>query len=151
MAGNRFDTVVKGLNEFPVENWPPLFVHTLFNLMVMLGSLLIVISFGALFYRWRKKQPLPGWMLRVLVLTGPMSLIGIETGWIFSCSARQPWTIYHIQRTAEAATSSQNLGTLFILFIGLYVMLMCITILVLWHYFKRNPVHAELALKHEGA
>ncbi|WP_127506699.1 cytochrome ubiquinol oxidase subunit I [Paenibacillus humicus] len=150
LAGNRFDTVVKGLNEFPVENWPPLFVHTLFNLMVMLGSLLIVISFGALFYRWRKKRPLPGWMLRVLVLTGPMSLIGIETGWIFSCSARQPWTIYHIQRTAEAATASQNLGTLFILFIGLYVMLMCITILVLWSYFKRNPVHAELTVKHMG-
>ncbi|OXM13344.1 cytochrome ubiquinol oxidase subunit I [Paenibacillus herberti] len=151
LAGNSFDTVVKGLNEFPRENWPPLFVHTLFNLMVILGSLLILMSFGALIYWWRSKKPLPKWMLRTLMLSGPMSLIGIETGWIFSCSARQPWTIYHIQRTSDAATSASNLGTLFVLFIGLYVLLMCVTILVMWSYFKRNPVSRDLAAMNQGA
>ncbi|QJC50729.1 cytochrome ubiquinol oxidase subunit I [Paenibacillus albicereus] len=151
LAGNSFKTVVRGLNEFPRENWPPLFVHTLFNLMVVLGSLLIVMSFGALVYWWRSRKPMPRWMLGALVLSGPMALVGIETGWVFSCSARQPWTIYHIQRTADAATSAGNLGKLFVLFLGLYALLMAVTILVLWFYFKRNPVSRELSGMGRGA
>lgn len=145
LAGNRFDTVVRGLNDFPRENWPPLFVHTLFNLMVLIGTVLIVLSFGALLYRWLRKRDYPRWLLRVLTLTGPMSLIGIETGWIFSCTARQPWTIYHIQRTSEAATSAGNLGALFVLFIGLYTFLLFATAAVMWFYFKRHPIARELA------
>ncbi|AJY77312.1 cytochrome ubiquinol oxidase subunit I [Paenibacillus beijingensis] len=145
LAGNRFDTVVRGLNDFPRENWPPLFVHTLFNLMVLIGTVLIVLSFGALLYRRLRKRDYPRWLLRVLTLTGPMSLIGIETGWIFSCSARQPWTIYHIQRTSEAATTAGNLGALFVLFIGLYTFLLFATSAVMLFYFKRHPVARELA------
>ena len=84
------------------------------------------------------------------MLTGPMSMIGIETGWVFSCSARQPWTIYHIQRTSEAATDAENLGILFVLFLGLYALLMCVTILVMWYYFKRNPITRDLGLQQGG-
>ncbi|MCK9910287.1 cytochrome ubiquinol oxidase subunit I, partial [Microbacteriaceae bacterium K1510] len=40
LAGNRFEEVVVGLNDFPEEYWPPLFLHTLFNGMVGIGSLL---------------------------------------------------------------------------------------------------------------
>lgn len=37
LADNRFDTVVKGLNDFPRDEWPPLFIHTLFNGMVFIS------------------------------------------------------------------------------------------------------------------
>lgn len=144
LAGNRFDTVVKGLNDFPEEEWPPLIVHTLFNLMVGIGSLLILASFGTMLYRLVRKKEYPRWLLQALMLTGPLALIGIETGWIFSCTGRQPWTIYHLQKTAEAATQSQHLGSLFVLFIGLYVFLLVVTALVLRFYFKRHPVTPDM-------
>src|SRR3954468_4447458 len=51
LAGNRFDTVVKGLNDFPEDEWPPLFIHTLFNGMVAIGSLLILISLLGIFWK----------------------------------------------------------------------------------------------------
>jgi len=144
LATNRFDGVVKGLNEFPREHWPPLFIHTLFNLMVAIGTLLILISLGALAYRIIRKRAYPRWLLWVLVATGPMSMIGIETGWIFSCTGRQPWTIYHMQTTTDAATRTQNLGILFVLFIGLYVFLLIVTIVVMHQFFKRRPVLKHL-------
>ncbi|MCM3785188.1 cytochrome ubiquinol oxidase subunit I [Neobacillus mesonae] len=144
LAGNRFDTVVKGLNDFPEAEWPPLFIHTLFNLMVGIGSLLIVVSAGTLAYRIIKKKEYPRWLLGGLMLTGPLALIGIETGWIFSCTGRQPWTIYHIQPTSAASTQAENLATLFILFIALYVFMLVVTSVVLRFYFKRNPVTPEM-------
>jgi cytochrome d ubiquinol oxidase subunit I len=144
LAGNRFDTVVKGLNEFPRENWPPLFIHTLFNLMVGIGSLLIVVAFFAIALRVWWKKPYPRWLLWILLSSGPLSMIGIETGWVFSCTGRQPWTIYHIQRTSEAAIKSNSLLTLFVMFISLYVFLMFVTIFVMRFYFQRNPVAKEL-------
>lgn len=71
-------------------------------------------------------------------------MIGIETGWIFSCTGRQPWTIYHMQSTTDAATRTQNLGILFILFIGLYMFLLIVTIVVMQQFFKRRPVLNQL-------
>ncbi|WP_274650784.1 cytochrome ubiquinol oxidase subunit I [Paenibacillus humicola] len=144
LAGNRFDTVVKGLNDFPEAEWPPLFIHTLFNLMVGIGTLLILASGLTIVLRLAFKKPYPRWLLRSLIFTGPLSMIGIETGWVFSCTGRQPWTIYHIQKTASAATKTQQLGTLFVLFLGLYVFLLIVTSAVMLHYFKRHPVTPDM-------
>ncbi|WP_281887488.1 cytochrome ubiquinol oxidase subunit I [Paenibacillus sp. YYML68] len=145
LATNRFDGVVKGLNEFPRDEWPPLYIHTLFNIMVGIGTLLILMAFAPLAYRLLLKRPYPRWTLLALIATGPLSMIGIETGWIFSCTGRQPWTIYHVQRTTEAATKSENLGMLFVLFLSVYVFLLVVTIAVMRYYFKRHPVAPELA------
>ncbi|MCU6707281.1 cytochrome ubiquinol oxidase subunit I [Paenibacillus sp. J5C_2022] len=145
LATNSFDGVVRGLNDFPMENWPPLQVHTLFNLMVGIGTLLILMAFAPIAYRLLLKRTYPRWTLLALVATGPLAMIGIETGWIFSCTGRQPWTIYHVQRTSEAATQSESLGLLFVLFIGIYVFLLIVTVFAMRFYFKRHPVLPELA------
>lgn len=143
LATNRFDGVVRGLNDFPRDTWPPLYIHTLFNLMVAIGMFLMGLSFLCLVYRFLLKKQLPKWLLLVLTVSGPLSMAGVEAGWIFSCTGRQPWTIYHIQRTAEAAIRSGNLQTLFVLFVSLYAVLCVITVLVLRFYFKRHPVNKE--------
>ncbi len=151
LAGNSFDTVVRGLNDFPVQDWPPLFIHTLFNLMVFIGTLLIVLSFGALFWRFLFKKAYPRWLLGVLVTAFPLSMLGIETGWIFSCTGRQPWIIYHVQRTGEAVLESQSIGFLFFLFLSIYVLLLVATVLVMSIYFKRHPVQKDLESSVRGA
>ncbi|MEM5608934.1 cytochrome ubiquinol oxidase subunit I [Bacillus toyonensis] len=42
----------------------------------------------------KKGAELPKWLLWELAACGPVMMLGIEFGWIFSCSGRQPWTIY---------------------------------------------------------
>lgn len=149
IATGSTDGVIQGLNDFPRDDWPPLFVHTLFNVMVGIGMILLGIA-GLAWLLWfiqRKKQQLfPKWLLAGIVASGPLAIIGVETGWIFSCTGRQPWTIHGIQRTSEAATNSGHLGMLFILFIGLYIILLVITALVMYFYFNRNPVSNDLGI-----
>ncbi|MVP01691.1 cytochrome ubiquinol oxidase subunit I [Paenibacillus lutrae] len=140
LAGNRFDTVVRGLNDFPRENWPPLYIHTLFNLMVFIGVFLLALAFLALLYRIWLKKSYPRWLLTVLVAAGPLSMLGIELGWIFSCTGRQPWTVYHVQKTSEAALQTSGIGTLFLMFISVYVFLLVVTSVVMYVYFKRHPI-----------
>ena len=76
-------------------------------------------------------------------------MLGIEFGWIFSCSGRQPWTIYGMQRTVDASTRADFVGPLFILFIILYIGLGILTVFVLRTFFKKHPLTNDL--HHEGA
>jgi len=145
LAGNSFDTVVKGLHEFPKDEWPPLFVHTLFNAMVGVGSLLILISFFGLFLKKIvKKEKFPKWLMWLYVISGPLAVLGIEFGWIFACTGRQPWTIYHVLSTKDSVTTSTNLGVLFILFAIVYGILALSVLFVLRYYFKKNTVLKDL-------
>ncbi|MCP8967685.1 cytochrome ubiquinol oxidase subunit I [Ectobacillus ponti] len=149
LAAFKPSAVVQGLNDFPIETWPPFYTHTFFNLMVFAGTLMIAISGLGLAYwyfihRKRGKQ-FPKWLLWATVALGPLGFIGIETGWIFSCSGRQPWTIYQFQTTAQAATKADFVGPLFFLFIVLYVFLGALTVIVLRVFFRRHPLTADLA------
>ncbi|MEH7097653.1 cytochrome ubiquinol oxidase subunit I [Neobacillus vireti] len=145
LAGNRFDTVVKGLNDFPEEEWPPLFIHTLFNGMVGIGSLLILISFLGIFWkRIIKKEHFPKWLMWLYVASGPLAVLSIEFGWIFACTGRQPWTIYRVLSTKDSVTTATNLGVLFILFTAVYIILALSVIFVLRYYFKKNKVEDDL-------
>lgn len=147
LAGNSFDEVVVGLNDFKKEDWPPLFVHTLFNGMVIIGTALIGLAFAGLVWRKMvKKDEFPRWFMWLLVASGPMAMLSIEMGWIFACSGRQPWVIYHVMRTADATTTSGNLGTLFLLFGGAYLFFGIVTALVLYYYFKKHPLIQDLGV-----
>ncbi|WP_445489325.1 cytochrome ubiquinol oxidase subunit I [Niallia sp. 03133] len=145
LAGNSFDTVVTGLNDFPEEFWPPLYVHTLFNAMVGIGSFLIFLAFASLAWRYLlKKERFPKIFMWIFVASGPLALISIECGWIFACTGRQPWTIYRVLSTADSVTSSENLALLFILFIIVYVILAISVSFVLIYYFRKNTVLNDL-------
>ncbi|MED4223890.1 cytochrome ubiquinol oxidase subunit I [Neobacillus cucumis] len=145
LAGNNFNTVVKGLNDYPEQYWPPLFIHTLFNAMVGVGSLLILISFIGLFIKKiLKKEQFPKWLMWLYVASGPLAVLGVEFGWIFACTGRQPWTIYRILSTADSVTTATNLGLLFILFTLVYAILALSVLFVLRYYFKKNTVVDDL-------
>lgn len=145
LADDSFETEVLGLEEFPEDEWPPLFVHTLFNSMVAIGSLLILLSIvGFVWYRVLKKRSFPRWLMWAFISAGPFSMLAIEFGWIFACTGRQPWVIYHVMKTEDAVTTSGNIGLLFVLFLIIYIILMISTVLVLRYYFKKNPVANEI-------
>ncbi|MDO7487297.1 cytochrome ubiquinol oxidase subunit I [Peribacillus sp. NPDC096448] len=145
LSGNSFDTVVTGLNDFPEEYWPPLYVHILFNAMVIIGSGLIALALFALVWnKWLKKETYPKWVLWLFVASGPLSVISIECGWIFACTGRQPWTIYRMLTTEDSVTSYENLGFLFTMFIIVYIILCVSVVFTLLYYFKRHSVMDDI-------
>ncbi|GMA64861.1 cytochrome ubiquinol oxidase subunit I [Alicyclobacillus fastidiosus] len=147
LATDRVDGVVKGLNDFPRDTWPPLFLHLFFDGMVGIGTMLIFLAIFAWLVktiRRREQFPFPKWLLCATVVSGPLAVIAIELGWIYACMGRQPWIIYHVMRTADAVTSSPYVGWMFFLFIMLYLMLAIGSITVLRSYFSRHPLSDDI-------
>lgn len=91
-----------------------------------------------------EKDRFPRWLLILFTTAGPLSLLAIEFGWVFACTGRQPWVIYHMQKTSEVVTASGSIGLLFVLFFIVYIILGAAVVFVLQYYFKRHPVEEDL-------
>jgi cytochrome d ubiquinol oxidase subunit I len=59
-------------------------------------------------------------LLLGLVAAGPAAVIVMEAGWFVTEFGRQPWIVYGIMRTSQAATSAPALGLTFAVFIAVY-------------------------------
>lgn len=136
---------VIGLEEFPEDEIPPLYIHYLFDIMVTIGVWMMFLSF--LYWLGTKRSWSfihTKWFRWLIVLGGPLSIIAIEMGWWLAEVGRQPWVLRGIMRTAEAATSSGQVDLMLILFAGLYVILAIGSVVILSRMFRRNPVEREL-------
>lgn len=132
MAFNDFDAEVKGLREFPREDWPHPIVHLGFLVMVGLGTL--IAGYAALTalicLRTRALPRSRPWLLATIAL-GPTGVIAMEAGWIVTEVGRQPWTIYNVMRTADAATPVPALWLPMLIFTSVYAVLGFVTLKVL--------------------
>ncbi|MTH52153.1 cytochrome ubiquinol oxidase subunit I [Bacillus mangrovi] len=145
LAHGTPDAEVTGLEEFPEENWPPLVVHYMFDTMVGIGMALALISFLYLFFYKKKKwNPYNKPLLMMIAAGGPLAMIAIEAGWFFAEEGRQPWIIRGVMKTAEGATTSQNVDLMLYLFAALYLILIVSAAAVLIRTFKGNPAEKEL-------
>lgn len=124
LAFGDFDAEVKGLNEFPENEIPPVpVVHYAFQTMVGIGSLLALAAL-VFFISLKKKS----WMEKrkywwLFALLGPLGFIAVEAGWIVTEVGRQPWIVYKIMRTAEAVTPMPGLKFSFYLYVLVYLIL----------------------------
>jgi cytochrome bd ubiquinol oxidase subunit I len=96
--------VVKGLKEVAPEDRPPVaIVFWSFRVMVGCGLLMLALSWLGLLLG-RGGRELPRWLLRPLVLAGPLGFVAVIAGWITTECGRQPWVVYGLQRTADAVS-----------------------------------------------
>jgi cytochrome d ubiquinol oxidase subunit I len=94
-----------GLNTIPRRDWPPVaIIFWSFRVMVALG--LAMLSLGLLSLLARLRGKLYEWPLlhRLAVLMGPAGFIAVIAGWVTTEVGRQPFTVYHLLRTADAVS-----------------------------------------------
>ncbi|MED4728214.1 cytochrome ubiquinol oxidase subunit I [Aneurinibacillus migulanus] len=145
LAHNNPNAEVIGLNEFPADELPPLYIHYLFDLMVSIGVLLTVVAFIYVILHKRKKStPYRKPLLVTVALSGPLALLAIEFGWIFAEVGRQPWILRGYMKTSAGATTADYVDILLICFIVLYALLAIVSTIVLRKMFKNNPVEQEV-------
>jgi cytochrome d ubiquinol oxidase subunit I len=139
------NAVVKGLNEFPREDWPNVpIVHVAFQIMVALGSYLALVSLWVGWMAFRRKDLTSSRaLLWALTLAAPMGFIAIEAGWTVTEVGRQPWIIYGVLRTADAVTPMPGLVVPFVLFTLLYCFLGVIVAWLLYRQIIRSPKATE--------
>ena len=110
IARNSFTEPVQGLDTIPLDERPPVtLTHLAFQSMVGIGTLLALAV--ALFWlaRWRKRDlTVNRWFLRFAVLAGPLAVFALECGWVATEVGRQPWTVWQVLRTEDAASPSNG-------------------------------------------
>jgi cytochrome d ubiquinol oxidase subunit I len=141
LAFGDFDAEVKGLREFPRDEWPYVpIVHTAFQIMVALGTYLALLSVWVGWTAWRRHEVSDDRRLLVAIaLAAPMGFIAIEAGWTVTEVGRQPWVIYGVMRTADAVTPMPGLVYPFAVFTALYCFLGVIVGWLLYRQIIRSP------------
>jgi len=127
MAFGDIQAHVQGINEFPPQNRPPLWLTFVsFHNMVILGVYFIVIMAVAALRMYQGRIWEDRWLLRLLVWSVPLPVVACELGWTAAEVGRQPWIVYRLLRTAEAhsaTVTAAEVGFSLLLFGAIYLLL----------------------------
>ena len=142
LTGNSPDAEVRGLNEFPKQDWPKLFINILFESKLLLVALMTIVPivfvslhYGKLRQRirdWRYSKP----MLIALLPLGLIAIVIVELGWVVAEFGRQPFVVNGYLRTSEAFSASNGIGNWGYIFPVLFVILFIATTTALWILFR---------------
>jgi cytochrome d ubiquinol oxidase subunit I len=127
-------TQVTGWDSVPPADRPPVvwLIHLCFDAMVGLGFLLLLAGLWALYAWWRHRR-LPSqrlfWLLGAV--SGLAAIVAMECGWVVTEVGRQPWVVYQLLTTADAATTNGGVIASLTFVIVLYAVLGVATIAIL--------------------
>jgi cytochrome d ubiquinol oxidase subunit I len=151
LAFGDFQAPVKGLEEFPRQDWPPVAVTFLsFHNMVIVGNLMLLLALIGVVLLWRGRLESARWWQRFMVWAIPLPMIAIQLGWMTAEVGRQPWVIYGVMRTRDAV--SKVVGAPELLFSIVLFTILDVSLGGLWLYLlRREIVHGpEAAGAREG-
>jgi cytochrome d ubiquinol oxidase subunit I len=149
----HWEAQVKGLKEFPRDQWPdniPLLYYS-YHIMVGLGTIFVAIMVTSLLLLWRRRLFTARWMLWILMLSFPFPYIANTAGWITAEVGRQPWLVYGLLRTNQGYSANVSAGNgLFTLlgFMGMYTLLGILFIILIWREVGNGP--SILGSEHGG-
>jgi cytochrome d ubiquinol oxidase subunit I len=139
---HSLDGNVKGLKDFPKEDWPPLAIPFFaFRLMVGLwGIMLLTVVAGAWLW-WRGRLFSAGPYLRFASKLWPIGFVTILCGWFVTEVGRQPWVATGILRTADAASpvGAGAVATTLVLFVLVYGVVFSAGVYYINRLFKAGP------------
>ncbi|HKH59822.1 MAG TPA: cytochrome ubiquinol oxidase subunit I, partial [Flavitalea sp.] len=131
LAHGDFNAEVKGLDQFPKEDRPPVLItHIAFQVMVGAGFLMALAALLFLLFTWRWQQLLARkWWLYFTAFLTPVGFIAVEAGWTVTEVGRQPWIIYNVMRTKDAVSTMPGLQYSFYAITVVYISL---SLIIIW-------------------
>ncbi|MFK4724664.1 cytochrome d ubiquinol oxidase subunit I [Bradyrhizobium niftali] len=143
IASLRFDSKEVGLTSFPAQDRPPVLIPFFaFRIMFGCGLLMMAVAWiGAYFARdariGRRRV-----LLWSIFLSFPLPFIATLTGWFVAEVGRQPWTVYGLLRTAEAATpflTTQAAATSLVVYSVVYSFIFVFGIFYIYRLLRAGP------------
>jgi len=150
----RWSAKVKGLNDFPRDQWPdniPLLYYA-YHIMVGLGTIMGTVMGLAVLFLWRGRLYSSPALLWSLMLSIPLPYIATTAGWMTAELGRQPWLIYGLMRTANGASANVSAGNgLFSLlgFLGLYTVLGILFLFLIAKEVGEGPRSSPRGVQHD--
>ena len=131
---HRVEGELKGIDAF--KDHPPVApVFFAFRVMVGMGVLMLLLSWGSVFFL---KDP-PRWLLWAFAGFTFSGWIAVLAGWLTTEIGRQPWLVTGILRTADAVgeAGGANLGASLTAYIGTYAVLLLAYMVTLTHMARK--------------
>jgi cytochrome bd ubiquinol oxidase subunit I len=105
IASMRLDSKEVGLTSFPAADRPPVVIPFFaFRVMVGCGMLMLFLAWFGSYLSVRDQLERHRWFLWASLFSFPLGFIATLTGWFTAEVGRQPWTVYGLLRTSDAAT-----------------------------------------------
>jgi cytochrome d ubiquinol oxidase subunit I len=136
---------VPGLSSYPLSTQPPLIVHFLFDVMVIMGFAILGLLALVAVLQVLKKKPLDNRIvLALLVVSGALALLILEDGWVMAESARQPWIVYGIMNVTAAGNASLSVIPIGGAILAFYIMVIPAAVIVIRYALRDRPLEKEL-------
>ena len=149
-----WDRPIKGLDDFPADSVPQgaecWLTFVSFHNMVLLGNFFILVMGISTFYLWRKRLFETNWLLKLLSWSIPLPLVAIQLGWIVAEVGRQPWIVYRLLKTRDAASVTVGPGEILfsiIMFGVIYALLGAVWLFLIKKELDHGPDPAHAAGK----
>lgn len=143
---HSLDAPLKGLDTVPRENWPPVpITFWSFRVMVGLGFLIMGLGLLSLLMRIRGKLYDSRLLHMFALAMGPAGFIAVLAGWITTETGRQPFTVYGLLRTVDAASplAAPAVGSSLIAFIIVYFLVFSAGVIYLLRLMAQPPHQGE--------
>jgi cytochrome d ubiquinol oxidase subunit I len=136
---HEWEGEVRGLDQFEGLHPPVVPLFWGFRIMVGTGMLMLAVSWAAA-WTLRRGGTLPAWLARVLVGMTFSGWVATVAGWYVTEIGRQPWLVYGVLSTADAASTVPGgaIGTTLAMYLLLYAMLLTAYVATLFHLAGRG-------------
>ena len=134
------DGLYRGLKEWPRELRPPVAV-TFWSFRIMAGLGFFFVAMSALAWLKRKRPETSPGFLRLLVWCIPLPYLAAELGWTVTEIGRQPWIVYGMMKTGDAASplAGGQVGLSLAAFVVVYSLLGVACFYLIARYARKAP------------
>ena len=135
---HTFDGEVKGIDAFPGKHPPVAPVFFAFRIMVGIGMLMLLVSWLAAWQFRRRGEPSRG-VARMLLAMTFSGWVALVAGWYVTEIGRQPYLVYGVLTTAEAASKvpATMVGSTLVMYLSLYLLLIAAYVSVVFYLARR--------------
>jgi cytochrome bd ubiquinol oxidase subunit I len=148
---HTLDGEIRGLKEVPPDQRPPVApVFFAFRVMVGIGILMLITTAWSAI-QWRTGRLLQSKaLLRLWMIMSPAGFIAVLAGWYTTEIGRQPYVIYGIMRTHEAASAigAASVITSLVAFGTVYLFVFIAGSYYLLKLLRQGPQPPEEHLRH---
>ncbi|WP_059412401.1 cytochrome ubiquinol oxidase subunit I [Cupriavidus basilensis] len=140
---HSMDGEIKGIDAFAGKHPPVAPLFYAFRIMVGVGLLMLAVSWSAAWQLRRRGQP-SRWMARALLAMTFSGWVALVAGWYVTEIGRQPYLVYGVLTTAQAASKvpAAMIGATLAMYLALYAALIAAYISVVFYLARKAGTDA---------
>ena len=149
LSFGSFTAAIKGLDQFPPSEWPPVAASFLaYHNMVVLGTLMALILAAGAWLVWKRRVGQSHRFLAVASWSFLLPALAIQLGWATAEIGRQPWIVYGVMKTSDATSpvvSAPEILFSILLFGAIYLLLGGLWLFLMRRAVSEGPVQEPVA------